>query len=122
MDYCTKWPEPYVILNQEPSTMVEALVTNFFCRFGIYQELHSDQSRNFESRLLREIMQRLRVSKTHSTPLHPQSDGMVERYIKTVEEHLRKIVASLQRDWDERLPLSISLQGIHSRQYGLDTS
>jgi hypothetical protein len=30
---------------------------------------------------------------------------MVERYIKTVEEHLRKVVASHQRDWDERLSL-----------------
>jgi hypothetical protein len=30
---------------------------------------------------------------------------MVERCIKTVEEHLRKVVASHQRDWDERLPL-----------------
>ncbi|XP_033607654.1 uncharacterized protein LOC117282386 [Cryptotermes secundus] len=34
-----------------------------------------------------------------------QSDGTVERYVKTIEEHLRKIVASHQRDWDERLPL-----------------
>jgi hypothetical protein len=30
---------------------------------------------------------------------------MVERYIKTIEEHLRKVVASHQRDWDERLDL-----------------
>jgi hypothetical protein len=30
---------------------------------------------------------------------------MVECYIKTVEEHLWKIVASHQRNWDERLPL-----------------
>jgi hypothetical protein len=29
---------------------------------------------------------------------------MVECYIKTVEEHLRKVVASHQRDWDKRLP------------------
>jgi hypothetical protein len=37
-------------------------------------------------------------------PLHPQLDGM-ERYIKTIKEHLQKVVASHQRDWDERLPL-----------------
>jgi hypothetical protein len=29
---------------------------------------------------------------------------MVERYIKTIEEHLRKVVTSHQRDWDEGLP------------------
>jgi hypothetical protein len=30
---------------------------------------------------------------------------MVEHYIKTIKEHLRKFVASQQRDWDNRLPL-----------------
>jgi hypothetical protein len=43
------------------------------------------------------------VSKTRTTLLHQQSDGMVERYIKTIEKHLRKVVASHQRDGDERL-------------------
>jgi transposase InsO family protein len=95
------------VCHPEPgaSTIAETLVTNFFCRFGIPQELHSDQGRNFESHLLQEVLQRLGVSKTRTTPLHPQSDGMVERYIKTIEEHLRKVVASHQRDWDERVPL-----------------
>jgi hypothetical protein len=61
--------------------------------------------RNFESHLLHEMLKRLGVSKTRTMSLHPQPNGMVERYIKTLEEHLRKVVASHQRDWDERLPL-----------------
>jgi hypothetical protein len=52
MDYFTKWPEAYAIPNQGASTIAEALVTNFLCRFGIPWELHSDQGRNFESCLL----------------------------------------------------------------------
>jgi transposase InsO family protein len=98
MNYFTKWPEVYPIPNQEASTVAEALVTNFFCRFGAPRELHSDQGRNFESHLLNEVLQRLGISKTRTTPLHPQSDGMVERYIKTIEQHLRKGVTSHQRD------------------------
>ena len=30
---------------------------------------------------------------------------MVERYVKTIEENLRKVVSNHQRDWDDRLPL-----------------
>jgi hypothetical protein len=104
--------------------MAEALVKNLFCRFGIPWELHRDQDRKFESRLLQEILQRLGVSKTPTTPLHPQSDCMVERYIKAVEEHLRKVVTSQhQKDWGggEITPLSPNLQGLHSRQYRLDS-
>jgi transposase InsO family protein len=103
MDYFTKWPEAYAISHQEASSIAKVLVTNF-CSFGIPRELHSDQGRNFESRLLQEILRHLEVSKTHTTPLHPQLDGMVQHYIKTVEEHLWKVVALHQRDWDERYP------------------
>jgi hypothetical protein len=30
---------------------------------------------------------------------------MVERYEKLIEEHLRKVVSTHQRDWDERLSI-----------------
>jgi hypothetical protein len=56
MDYFTKCPEAYAIPNQEASTIAEALVTNFFCRFGTPMELHSDQGRNIESRLLQDYL------------------------------------------------------------------
>jgi len=29
----------------------------------------------------------------------------VERYVKTIEEHLRKVVSTHRWDWDERLPI-----------------
>jgi hypothetical protein len=56
-------------------------------------QLHSDQGRNFEFRLMQEVVERLRFRKTKITPLHPQPDGMVERYEKTIEEHLRKVLS-----------------------------
>jgi transposase InsO family protein len=105
MDHFSEWLEAYTIPNQEASTVAEALVTTFFCHFGVPRELHSDQGRNFKSHLLQEVLQRLVVSKTRTIPLHQQSDGMVERLIKTVKEHLRKVVTSYQRDWDVRLPI-----------------
>ena len=102
--YFTKWPELYAILNQEASTVADVLVSNF-CRFGVPMKLHSDQGQNIESRIVWEVLERLGVRKTRTTPLHPQLDGMVEGYMKTVEEHLRKVLSSHQRDWDERLTL-----------------
>jgi hypothetical protein len=94
MDYFTMRPEAYVTPNQEASTAAETLVTNF-CRFGVQRELHSDQGLNFESRLIQKVLQCLAVSKTHTTPLHP--DGTVERCTKMAEEHLMKVVASHHR-------------------------
>jgi hypothetical protein len=77
MDYFSKRPEVYAVPNPEVTTIAEALVTDFFCRFVIRREFQSDQGRNFESHLLHEILQRLGVRKTRTTTLHPQSDSMV---------------------------------------------
>lgn len=43
------------------------------------------------------------VSKTRTTPLHPQLDGKVKHYTKTIEEHLRNMVYRHQHDLEDRL-------------------
>ncbi len=59
MDYFTKWPEAYAVPDQSASTTAQRLVDEMFARFGVLDELHSDQGRNFESRLFSELCQRL---------------------------------------------------------------
>ncbi|KAL7841339.1 hypothetical protein SRHO_G00250300 [Serrasalmus rhombeus] len=103
MDFFTKWPEAYAV--QSAVTTAERLVEEFFCRFGLPEELHSDQGRNFESQVMAEVCQRLGVRKTRTTPLHPQSDGLVERFNKTLATQLAILADKHQRDWDRHLPL-----------------
>jgi hypothetical protein len=43
---------------------------------------------------MQEVLLRQRVKKTNTTPLHQQSDGMIDRFIRTVKEHRRKVVTS----------------------------
>lgn len=50
---------------------------------------------------MQEVIQNLGIRKTRTTRLHPQSGGMLERYVKIVE-HLSDVSAH-QRDWNERL-------------------
>ena len=84
--------------------MAGVLVDEFFTRFGTPVELHSDQGREFESCVFRECCELLGVRKTRTTPLHPQSDGMVERYNRTLAQQLAKYCADSQEDWDVKLP------------------
>ena len=90
MDYFSKWPEVYPIPNQEAKTIANVIVDNWISRFGVPMELHTDQGRNFESVVFQEVCQILGINKTRTTPLHPQSDGMVERFNGTLEEYLAK--------------------------------
>ena len=104
-DYFTKWVEAYPLPNQEATTVAEVLVNEFVCRFGTPQIIHSDQGRNFESAVFTEMCRLLGITKTRTTPLHPESDGMVERFNRTIESQMSKFVDANQRDWDVHVPL-----------------
>lgn len=85
-DYFTKWLESYPIQGQEAATVAEKLVSEFICRCRVPRELHSDQRINFESKVFAEICKLLDIERTRATPLHPQSDGQVERFNRTPVE------------------------------------
>lgn len=46
----------------------------------------------------------LYIKKTRTTPYHPQSDGFVERFNKTLVTKLSANVNDHHSDWDEHLP------------------
>ena len=105
-DYFTKWVEAYPVPNHKAQTVAEALVNNFFMRFGLPHTLHSDQGRDFESKLFQQMCQLLKIDKSRTTPWNPQSDGMVERLNRSLETMLREKVAANQLDWDEHVDIS----------------
>ena len=83
-DYFTKWVEAYPMPNMEAKTVAELFVNQFIARFGVPDILHADQGRNFESLLMKETCQLLGVQKTRTSPYHPQSDGLIERFNRTL--------------------------------------
>ena len=105
MDYYTKWAEAAPMANQEAQTVARAFIQLVVCRFGAPAVLHSDQGRNFQSNLFREVLKQLGVTQTRTCAFRPQSDGMVERANRTIKEMLATVVAKDQRDWDTLLPL-----------------
>ena len=104
VDYFTKWVEAYPLKNMEAMTIASVFVSEFVSRFGAPDNLHTDQGRNFESKLFRGVCNLLGIRKTRTTPYHPASDGLVERFNQTLERLLSHYVAEHQRDWDIHLP------------------
>ena len=102
-DYFTKWTEAYAVPNHKAETIANKIIQEFFNRFGLPEIIHTDQGRDFESKLFQEMCHILEIQKTRTTPWHPQSDGMVERFNRTIETLLRQCVDKNQRNWDTQL-------------------
>ncbi|CAG2252698.1 unnamed protein product [Mytilus edulis] len=58
-------------------------------------------------RLKTMISNRFNIDKTRTSPLHPQSDGMVERLNRTIEDILSKFIGKDQKDWDTHLSVAM---------------
>ena len=84
-DYFTRWIEAYTIKNQEAITIAKVFVEEFISRYGVPLQVHTDQGRQFESILFQDLCKMLQIEKTRTTPFNPKSDGLVERFNRTLE-------------------------------------
>jgi transposase InsO family protein len=103
-DYFTKWMEVYAVPDHTALTVADKLMTEFISRLGTPKLIHTDQGREFESILFSTLCQKLEIQKTRTTPYRPQSDGMVERFNRTVQNMLSMFVNENRADWDDLLP------------------
>ena len=77
-DHFTRWYDALPIPNGLAEVVAKVLDERTFCYFGVPEEIHSDQGRQFES----ELLQQCNIwgcKKTRTTPYHPQGISVVER-------------------------------------------
>ena len=86
----------------EAEQVAEELVT-LSARVGIPEEILTDQGTNFTSRLLKELYRLLHIRHIRTSPYHPQTDGLVQRFNKTLKTMLRKTAVEEGKDWDRVL-------------------
>ena len=104
-DYFTKWVDAFPLKTQEATHVAEVLVDRFIALLGVPLQLHSDNGSNFESKVFQEVCNLLGIEKTRTTARRPQSDGMVDRANRTIQNMIASYVSDKQDDWDEHLPL-----------------
>ena len=86
--------------NHKAETIAKLLVEELIGRFGIPGVIHIDQERDFEGHLFRDMCKMMDKEKTRTTPWHPQSDGMIERFNRTLETMLRQSITKEQKYWN----------------------
>ena len=94
------WP----FRNQAAVTVAKVLCDQFISRFGCPRQLLTDQGPCFESHLFQDLCRRLQIDKIRTSPYKASTNGMVERFHRTLNSMLGKVVSRRQKDWDTCLP------------------
>ena len=79
----------------EAQTVAETLVDQFITKFCVPTVIHSDQGRQYENRLLKDLCDILEIRKTRIMAFHPKSDGMVKVLKKSLATMLGAYVSDM---------------------------
>ena len=104
LDLFSKWAEAIPLRNKEAVTVARALSDVIFSRIGLPIQLLSDNGREFENLLMYELCRLLGIEKLRTTAYKASTNGAVERFHRTLNSMLAKVVADNQKNWDELLP------------------
>ncbi|XP_059177648.1 uncharacterized protein K02A2.6-like [Physella acuta] len=102
VDTATRWPEAVALKEISSETVIEALST-IFTRIGFPEEILSDNGPQFNSELYTQVNKFFGIKGIKTTPYHPNSNGMVERFNGSLKHMLRKLAANEPDDWDRFL-------------------
>jgi len=108
VDYSTKFPNAFLLRNQEAATVAKVLIDRVFAYFGTPLQILTDRNRNFESDLFAELCRRFEIDHVTTTAYKSSTNGLVERFHRTLNFILAKVVNENQKDWDEHLPYAVA--------------
>ncbi|KAI4883695.1 hypothetical protein NFI96_009130 [Prochilodus magdalenae] len=102
-DHFTRYAQAFVTKDQKATTVAKVLCEKFFVHYGLPARIHSDQGRDFESRLIKELLSMLGIKKSRTSPYHPQGDPQPERFNRTLLSMLGTLDPSQKSKWSQHI-------------------
>lgn len=103
-DIFTKYSVAVPTKDQKAETVAKVLVKEWFQRVGIPLRLHSDRGLNFQSDVIKALCKTYGIKRSSTTPYHPEGNGQVERFNKTLHDLIRPLAADKKSKWTHYLP------------------
>lgn len=102
-DHFTRYAQAFATKDQKATTVAKVLWEKYFVHYGLPSRIHSDQGRDFESRLIKELLSMLGIRKSRTSPYHPQGDAQPERFNRTLLAMLGTLDNVQKQCWSQHI-------------------
>ena len=89
VDYFTKWAEAEALATITTKKVINFVVRNIICRFGLPHTIITDNGTQFDSAEFKDFCKRFHIQKKFSVVAHPQANGQVEAVNKVIKSILK---------------------------------
>src|SRR5437763_7312262 len=99
MDYLTKWPEARAISEATAEVTAQFIYEQIICQHGCPQIILNDRGTHFNNNVVKRLMKKFKINHLLSTLYHSQTNGLVERFNRTLCESLSRLSLK-NNDWN----------------------
>ena len=107
IDHLTRYVEAVPVTAATTKNAIEALKSNIFYRHSIPELIVQDQGRHFTSNTFKDELSKRGIKHSMTSPYHPQTNGLTERFNETLKRCVAKFAAPDQKDWDDHIQAAV---------------
>ena len=108
IDHYSGWAECYPLKTKSNEAVWERLRNDYMPRHGFPNVLLTDQGSEFKGTSFREWLHENGVEHRRTSPYHPQSNGRIERFNRTLKSMLKKLINGQRAMWEEQLSVALT--------------
>lgn len=107
VDAFSRWAH-VTALKEASAETLSTVLWQFIATYGMPEGIHSDRGKNFTANVLQKVMELWGIKKSTSVAYFPQSNGLVERVNRTIQDILAKtLTEDNAAAWDTRIPAAV---------------
>jgi len=107
IDHATKYVIAKPTKDATGETAAKVLFEDLICKFGTPKELWSDRGKAFKGEVVKYMSQLYNIKQKFTSGYHPPTNGLTERYNRTITNSLAKVVRPKKDDWTDWLQAKV---------------